>query len=683
MPSERSCPMSGSVVYSRLLVLMTLFFLPLSLCFADDASRSGPPFPRIAYVEGVWMYPGSQECKYITGEPVAIKDLAKYDVLIGVYGPWSDPNSWPALRERIGQLRALNPHILVLDRAGNGEYAYPTPTELAPSITAAPADDVWLRQVTGERISAWPGRYMLDTNKAEAIAWLVARASKGIKERGLDGVFLDSMMPGLDLQACEITTGQPFTIDADQDGEDDVRADVIAPRDAAKKELVERLREAIGDGTLFLAQTNGSFGHEQLNGAVLADDAIDTFLAGMWDWAYLMRVYKEWTDTPHKPSVTVLGATAGQAGKAAAVGAAGGSTLAAMGDEPGVLRRMRFGLATTLMGDGYFSFDLGTADINSRWRGRAMWYPEYDVPLRYPIAPSGPELDGTWRREFEGGIVIVNPTAWDIRVDLGKSYRDVSSDAVSSRFVVPALDGRIFVPTSDEVRQGRWTDEPALTLAGPSGAFAKDESVAVRWQTGAARFVQPGQCMGVWGDSEKLVTSIQSLVIKDDRYQNFRAEDEAFDINDDGSVVFRGKRTDGEQSLEYTLRVTPLGRSLDLEWRWKALTAVDVSSVSMSARFPAEVFAGTTMLYDRGERNLVLPQEPVPGKHLVTPKWTDECRFQSRTGEAVTMRLPAMSHVVDERVWGGSNFAFGVGEAVKLQQGEERVYRFSVTVDSK
>jgi hypothetical protein len=68
----------------------------------------------------------------------------------------------------------------------------------------------------------------------------------------------------------------------------------------------------------------------------------------------------------------------------------------------GLLPRMRFGLCTALMGNGYYAYDL-----HARWRGQRWWYPEYDAPLGYP--KGGPERlpGGVWRREFDGGTVLV------------------------------------------------------------------------------------------------------------------------------------------------------------------------------------------------------------------------------------------------------------------------------------
>ncbi len=117
---------------------------------------------------------------------------------------------------------------------------------------------------------------------------------------------------------------------------------------------------------------------------------------------------------------------------------------------------MRFALASTLMFDGYFCYT-NQGQYLSTW-----WYDEYSVDLQtgkaendpahkgYLGAPSGPaysvslpafdylgqDLAGSpssailaernvWRRDFQNGIVLVNPTFNDKTVELGGTYRKI------------------------------------------------------------------------------------------------------------------------------------------------------------------------------------------------------------------------------------------------------------------
>ena len=107
------------------------------------------------------------------------------------------------------------------------------------------------------------------------------------------------------------------------------------------------------------------------------------------------------------------------------------------------LQKMRFGLAITLLGDGYFGFDEGDGLHRQLW-----WFPEYDVDLGLAKGDAQKRSDGTWMREFENGVVIANPTSKESTIEFPAICKDVTTGTEGSHFVVPPKDGRIFV-TSD------------------------------------------------------------------------------------------------------------------------------------------------------------------------------------------------------------------------------------------
>ncbi|MFH1435417.1 MAG: putative glycoside hydrolase [Pseudomonadota bacterium] len=74
-------------------------------------------------------------------------------------------------------------------------------------------------------------------------------------------------------------------------------------------------------------------------------------------------------------------------------------------------RNMRFGLAATLLFDGYYSYKDGISDefadgINEHYFNR--YYDEYDVPLGEPLGPYATIKDEVYCRFFEGGAMILN-----------------------------------------------------------------------------------------------------------------------------------------------------------------------------------------------------------------------------------------------------------------------------------
>jgi hypothetical protein len=67
---------------------------------------------------------------------------------------------------------------------------------------------------------------------------------------------------------------------------------------------------------------------------------------------------------------------------------------------------MRYGLASCLMNDGYYSFTSTSAGYSG-----VVWFDEYNANLGQAISspPSAAWQNGVWRRDFTNGIALVNP----------------------------------------------------------------------------------------------------------------------------------------------------------------------------------------------------------------------------------------------------------------------------------
>ena len=109
-------------------------------------------------------------------------------------------------------------------------------------------------------------------------------------------------------------------------------------------------------------------------------------------------------------------------------------------------RRLRLGLATTLLLDGgYFGFDRGDC-----LHGQLWWFDEYDVDLGNPRGSfvEGRYGPGTFAREFEHGLVVVNPTETPIEISAADGLCQGYAAEGSQAWVVPPGDARIFTRTS-------------------------------------------------------------------------------------------------------------------------------------------------------------------------------------------------------------------------------------------
>ena len=123
-------------------------------------------------------------------------------------------------------------------------------------------------------------------------------------------------------------------------------------------------------------------------------------------------------------------------------------------------QRMRYGLTTALLGDGYFSYEIST---NGHGSLGLMWFDEYDnagkqrgylgkpTAKAVAIMPAG---DGqVWKRVYEKGVVICNPTNSQVNIELGSKYYlingsqvpEVNSGAQVESVTIGPLDGRILL----------------------------------------------------------------------------------------------------------------------------------------------------------------------------------------------------------------------------------------------
>lgn len=124
-------------------------------------------------------------------------------------------------------------------------------------------------------------------------------------------------------------------------------------------------------------------------------------------------------------------------------------------------KRMRFGLTTALLGDGYFSYEVNT---NGHGTLGLMWFDEYDNAgdgrgyMGYPVADAAvledfEEEGQVFRRDYEHGIVLCNPSDRGVSVYLGGEYQlitgtqdpEANSGEVVSSISLDSQDGRILL----------------------------------------------------------------------------------------------------------------------------------------------------------------------------------------------------------------------------------------------
>ena len=386
----------------------------------------GPSFPRIANVYGSnllwWRWTDS----YRAGWSSHGEYWSKVDLFVGCgYGFHYDfaPNPTrdgyiPRLQSNVAQLHSVNPSAKVL--------SYVMTFESKESSTEV-QDDWWVRDAYGNKVLSngtldW---FKVDPNQPGAADYLASHIASEIFDTvGVDGVFTDdeTWAPGSGTDAVNST-----------------------------------LRSAYPDKIYLCNRWNlPTEGYDRFNG-MLAEDEIKRVYQDKPGYTFdsFMDKYLTWSSgaggAGRTPLTTVVSAypSSPYAYDVPGWSTAWAEATAGMDDaqkeefkaayKDNDPQFFRFALTTTLLGNGYFAYDFGIQ------RGSWWWFQEYDAPLGYPTGNCTQPGDGTRRREYQGGTVVVNPTGAPITVTFPSPRKDASTGTVASQFDIPSRDGRILL----------------------------------------------------------------------------------------------------------------------------------------------------------------------------------------------------------------------------------------------
>lgn len=121
---------------------------------------------------------------------------------------------------------------------------------------------------------------------------------------------------------------------------------------------------------------------------------------------------------------------------------------------------MRWGLASSMLGDGYFCFTVDEDGTGAGLPNQPAWFDEFSVPIGASSEPaqSAPRTNGLWYRQYTRGMVISNPTAAPASIDLtGQGYYRIDASHYDNQdpavnngqlqtvVTVPSKDGLLLV----------------------------------------------------------------------------------------------------------------------------------------------------------------------------------------------------------------------------------------------
>lgn len=366
--------------FFAIISLLLLVFIPLY----SQAAPLKAQYPRLANYYLRWE---------LTAEEA--RQLAQWDLLI--LDMEVQENSPSALR----LIRELNPDVIILayitaqeiindiDLAAGNTGAY-----LRRNLRSQIIDSWWLKDQNGQKISNWPGTYMLNLSDGAGKnsagknfnEFLPNFVYENIYKPGyFDGVFYDNTWG-------DVSWVNGANLDLDNDGKKDEASKADQAWATGFKKMLNESRRLFGDNFIIVGNGRVFQGYQNLlNGMMLESFPSSWENGGTWSGS--MYTYLNLPGVNRYPQTTIINASSAKQTD---------------------FQAFRFGLTSALLGDGFYSFDYGPTNHTQTW-----WYDEYNINLgpargaAYNILnPKSPEIvqPGLWRRDFKFGSVIVNST---------------------------------------------------------------------------------------------------------------------------------------------------------------------------------------------------------------------------------------------------------------------------------
>ena len=308
-----------------------------------------PGFPRTANLWGSWRF-----------IPKGMEYASRFDLWLGAHFN----------ADQIRQLRRLNPNCFIL-------------TSINTVENNDVPDEYFLRDTTGKKIEVWPGTYRLNLTKREVAEYQAHYAYQRMIESGLmyDGCFFDNFMTSQRWLTHDIYD-RPVQLDADGDGKPDNKDQF----DKAWREGVFRELREWRKLMPWALTTGHSQGYpypeiaEIFNGQGIGFETTRV-IEGKKPFDELWDYYQAWCTVTVKPAITsVESAVPNQIAYGYDYSPQRHTPPATWDFARDYYPNMRFGLALTLMNDGYFSHELGDTDHGQDW-----WYDELDFKLGEPL----------------------------------------------------------------------------------------------------------------------------------------------------------------------------------------------------------------------------------------------------------------------------------------------------------
>jgi len=391
--------------------------------------------PRIAMIYGEQVRWDSSEAELLLASKFDLHITAFGDMLVGTTDAQKQK-----FNDNLKRLHDMNPRLKILYSTTGACEAHRGSKYFS--------DDCFLRTPEGDYINSWPGACLLNLSNPKTIAaYKDVFADRWPHDLAVDGIYIDTMGGSFDHWAVELESKKKVQIDANCDGLPDDNDELDRLWIEGKRQILAGVREVYGDEPYILVNSTmySDYAKPYADGTIfegILDHIALPEAYTKYSFDQIISEYLKWCKTPSgRPNVTYIDVTPGF-----------DIDFVPLESRPVMennrtwlrgyesLQKMRFGLAFSLLGDGHFTFQLHT-----RWLGEHWWYQEYDIPIGKPLGEYYKHEDGTYRRDYENAIVVLNNTYHDIEPHFDQTMRDGTTSWVGKDFFLPSKDGRIYV----------------------------------------------------------------------------------------------------------------------------------------------------------------------------------------------------------------------------------------------
>ena len=343
-------------------------------------------------------------------DPKYLDALSHPDVVIlGFYPGWRGKDGKASMEAVVQAIKQRNPASLI------GQYTILSETQDSKDRTSADTDrgkkldqeGWWLLDGKGKRVQ-WTDKYTaFETNIAQ---WTKAdenglRYPEWLARRDYDIYFRP--IPGFDIWYFDNALSKPAvkTADWNRDGKNDANDDPEILRAHRAGHVAEWRQAHELRPDMFLMGNTDDLSSLEFSGK-LQGAFLEALIGKSWSmerrkgWEEMMLRYHttmKHTASPHIVGFNIWGRKED-------------------------FQRMRYGLTSCLLNDGYFSYTDEAVGYSS-----VVWFDEYDIDLGVPVDPpsSLPWENGVYRRTYEKGVVLVNPGLFPRTAVMEEGYRRI------------------------------------------------------------------------------------------------------------------------------------------------------------------------------------------------------------------------------------------------------------------